>query len=125
MEVIMAISEDHQFNIYNKILDYTIYLNQYIVSNIPNVHRDLRIHLLDETHFLAKNMFYAIYNKGNIRMKYLTDIQVNISILDMLTTELKHYKCISSQKITSSISKLSEIKNIIYAWKLNEEKKKN
>ena len=73
----------HEFTIYNKITDYNLYLKTYLMSDIPANSRDLRIHMLDEAYNLAKNMFSAIYNKGNIRMKYLIEMQINISLLDM------------------------------------------
>lgn len=114
-----------EFMIYNKIKDYSEYIKTYLVVSIPNVRRDLRIHLLDEVYMLSKNMFGAVYNKGNIRMKYLVEMQINLSLLDMMTEEIKTCSKIPKQHIITSIRKLSEIKNIVYAWKLNEESKKN
>ena len=116
--------KDHEFTIYNKITDYNLYLKTYLMSSIPANYRDLRIHMLDEVYNLAKNMFSAIYNKGNIRMKHLTEMQVNISLLDMMTNELRNLHKIPIKHIDTSIQKLSDIKNIVYAWKVNEEAKK-
>lgn len=115
---------NYDFTIYNKILDYSQYIRTYISSSIPSAYRDLRIHLLDEVYNLSKNMFYAIYNKGNIRMKYVIEMQVNISLIDMLIRQIQELKSIPKKHIDSSIKKLSDIKNIIYAWKYNEEYKK-
>ncbi len=115
---------NQEFKIYNRMMDYINYTRKYIVPMIPAVHRDLRIHLLDEIYYLSKNMFSSIYNKGNIRMKYLVEMQVNISMIDMLMSEMKALKCINKHREEASLLKLSEIKNIIYAWKLNEEQKK-
>ena len=113
------------YSLYNKILDYTNYVKTYITTAIPSNSRDIRIHLLDEIYTLTKNMFYATYTKGNIRSKHLVDIQVSISLIDMMTNELKKEKTISKKHLDVSINKLSSIKNIIYAWKFNEESKKN
>lgn len=115
---------NYDFTIYNKIIDYNKYVKQYITVSIPSNQRDIRIHFLDEIYSLAKNMFNAIYNKGNIRMKYIIEMQINISLLDMMTSDLKSQKCISKNHLDSSIKKLSDIKNIVYAWKINEESKK-
>lgn len=115
---------NYDFTIYNKILDYSQYIRTYISSSIPSAHRDLRIHLLDEVYNLSKNMFYAIYNKGNIRMKYVIEMQINISLIDMLIRQIQELKSIPKKHIDSSIKKLSDIKNITYAWKYNEEYKK-
>ena len=118
-------NNERDFSLYNKILDYTNYINTYVAPNIPANRRDIRIHLLDEIYILTKNMFYATYTKGNIRNKYIVDMQVNISLIDMLTTQLRTISTIPTKHINSSISKLSTIKNLIYAWKFNEESKKD
>lgn len=117
-------NNNYDFTIYNKIFDYSQYVRTYIAVSIPNNNRDIRIHLLDEIYSLSKNMFYAIYNKENIRMKHIVDMQINISLIDMLTRQIQELKCVSKKNIDSSIKKLSDIKNIIYAWKYNEEEKK-
>ena len=117
-------SNNYDFTIYSKILDYGQYVRTYIAVSIPNNNCDIRIHLLDEIYALSKNMFYAIYNKGNIRMKHIIEMQVNISLIDMLVRQLQELKCVPKKHIDSSIKKLSTIKNITYAWKYNEEEKK-
>lgn len=122
--IINGVKTNHEFTIYNKILDYKNYVEKYIICNIPRNNRNIRIHFLDEVYNLSKNMFYAVYNKGNIRIKYLVEMQVNISLLDMLTSELKIFPKIPNKKLNSATEKLSDIKNIVYAWKLNEESKK-
>ena len=70
---------------------------------IPNVRRDLRIHLLDEVYMLSKNMFYATYNKGNIRIKYLIEMQVNISLIDMMSSEIMSLNCVKKSYVDTSI----------------------
>lgn len=117
------ISNEPNFGLYNKILDFNNYVDQYIMNGIPEVHRNLRIHFQDESFMLTKNMFYATYNKGNIRMKYLIELQVNISLIDMMLLEMKKFKNIKKSRLDAAISKLSDIKNIIYGWKFNEENK--
>ena len=112
------------FNIYNKILDYSQYTRANILNSIPSVHRDIKIHLADETFNLTKLLFYAVYNKGNIRMKYLVEMEVTISTIDMLFGILKNIPKVSNKKIESALKKLEEVKNIIYAWINNEEKRK-
>lgn len=116
---------ESDYSLYSKILDYTTYVKTYITTAIPSNNRDIRIHLLDEIYLLTKNMFYATYTKGNIRSKYIVDIQVSISLIDMMINELRNIKSIQKKHLDVSINKLSSIKNIIYAWKFNEESKKN
>lgn len=115
---------NNRFSLYTKINKFTIYSRKYIINLIPKVHTDIKIHYTDELYNLSKNMFYSTYNKGNIRMKYLIELQVNISLLNMLLNILKSDKIIKNHNIDVAISSLSDIKNIIYGWKFNEEKTK-
>lgn len=112
------------YTLYNKIIFFTKYSRSYILSSIPKVHNDIKIHYADELYNLTKNMFYATYNKGNIRMKYLVEIQVNLGMLDFLLTQIKGLETVKVKNINSAINLLTEIKNIIYGWKFNEEEKK-
>jgi len=121
--IIMALNKG--FSLYTKINDFNNYIRKYIVNDIPNIHRDIRIHLLDECFNLTKNMLYASYNKGNIRMKYLIELKVNISVIDILIGNIREFKNINNKYLNTAIIKLSEIKDIIYGWIINEEKKKN
>lgn len=91
---------------------------------IPIIHRDVKIHLADETYNLSKLLFLAVYNKGNVRMKYLIELQATLSCIDMLSTTIIDLKCCSIKKVKVSLKKLEEIKNIIYAWIINEKKVK-
>lgn len=62
-----------------------------MANNIPNIYRDLRIHLLDEIYYLKKNLLYAQCNRGNIRIKYITEMIVNISMLDLISDDINEY----------------------------------
>lgn len=112
------------YRLYNKIIFFTTYSRSYILSSIPKIHHDIKIHYADELYYLTKNMLYATYNKGNIRMKYLVELQVNLSMIDFLLIQLKDLNCIKNKNVNSAINLLTEIKNIIYGWKFNEEEKK-
>ena len=112
------------FNLYNKIIDYNKYIRINILPTILTVHRDVKIHLADEAYSLAKNLFLAVYNKGNIRMKYLIEMQATLSCIDMLSTTIVDLKCCNYSKVKVSIKKLEEVKNIVYAWIINEKKAK-
>lgn len=115
---------DVNFNLYNKIIDYSKYVRTNILITIPIIHRDVKIHLADETYNLSKLLFLAVYNKGNVRMKYLIELQATLSSIDMLSTTIIDLKCCSIKKVKASLKKLEEIKNIIYAWIINEKKVK-
>jgi len=112
------------YKLYNKISAFNKYSRKYILTMIPKVHHDIRIHYADELYNLTKNMLNATYNKGNIRMKYLVELQVNLGMIDFLLTEIKELNCIKTKYINTATSLLTEVKNIIYGWKFNEEEKK-
>lgn len=113
-----------EFTLYNKIRDFNSYIRLNIANDIPSVHRDIRIHLLDECYNLISLLFCAVYNKGNIRLKYLNDMRVKISLIDFLISEMQDNKIIKNKTLNVAISKLATIKNIVYGWVLNEEKEK-
>ena len=64
------------------------------------------------------------YNKGNIRLKYLNDLRIKLSLIDYIFTEIKECRAVKYKTLHVAISKLATIKNIIYGWTLNEEKGK-
>jgi len=114
----------YDFTIYNKVCDFNDYVRINIANSIPSIYRDIRIHLLDECYILVSLLFSAIYNKGNIRMKYLVDLKIKLSLINMLIDNINNYKIIKGKTINAAISKLAIIKNIIYGWIINEEKEK-
>lgn len=110
--------------LYRRIADYDKYLRTYIIVNIPNIHRDIRIRFLDELYSLLRNMYLTLYTKGNVRIKHLTEMQVSVSLLDYLTNKIIDMDIVKKKYINTSIDKLADIKNIIFAWKKNEENRK-
>ncbi len=114
-----------EFIIRNKVLELDSYIRLNIVSVIPSVNRDIRIHLLDELYSIVKNLHYAIYTKGNIRIKYLTDIIVSISTIDYLFNYIKTYHNLNELKLTNAFKKILDVRNMIKKWKMTEESKKN
>ena len=110
------------YKLHNKIILFTKYSRNYILSSIPKVHNDIKIHYADELYNLTRNIFYATYNKGNIRMKYIVESQVNLSMIDFLLTQIKELESIKKKNVTTAVNLLTDIKNVIYGWKFNEEK---
>lgn len=118
------VNKETGYNLYNKISTFNKYSRRYILTAIPKVNNDLKIHYADELYNLTKNMLYATYNKGNIRMKYLIELQVNLGMIDFLLSQIKELSCIKNNYINTATNLLTEVKNIIYGWKFNEEEKK-
>ena len=63
------------FKLYQEIIKYDKYIRRYVAPVIPSVHRDLKIHLLDESYNLERGLLEAQYTRGNIRMKHMIDIK--------------------------------------------------
>ena len=113
--------QDNEFRLFTKVNNYYSYVSTYVSNNIPNIHRDLRINLLEESYSLVRNIYNASYTKGNIRMKYLNEMLVNISMIDMLIEILINLLSKERKHLHNAIGMLTEIKNMIYAWKSHEE----
>ena len=116
--------DNQGFTLYNKVRDFNTYVRINIANSIPSVYRDIRIHLLDECYNMASLLFGAVYNKGNIRLKYLNDLRIKLSLIDLLISDIRDYKIIKDKTLNVAISKLATIKNIVYGWVINEEKVK-
>ena len=43
-----------EFRLYREIVKYSNYIRRYVLGTITNVHRDLRIHLMDEVYALER-----------------------------------------------------------------------
>ena len=113
--------QDNEFRLFTKVNNYYSYVRTYVSNNIPNIHRDLRINLLEESYSLVRNIYNASYTKGNIRMKHLNEMLVNISMIDMLIEILINLLSKERKHLHNAIGMLTEIKNMVYAWKSNEE----
>ena len=116
--------KSQEFVLYNKSRDFNNYIRTNIANSIPSIYRDIRIHLLDECYEFVSLLFGAIYNKGNIRMKYLNDMRIKLSLIDYLIIEIQEYKIVKDKTLNVAISKLATIKNMVYGWVINEEKGK-
>ena len=103
------------FHLETAIKDFDKYIIMYISSNIPKVRRNLKIHLEDECYNLVRYLYEAIYTKGNIRAKNITEMLVICSLIED--------KNINKKKLENSIFKLTEIKNMTRGWKESHEQK--
>ena len=115
---------DPKYRLLDMIIDFRSYSREYVINNIPNIHRDIRIHFLDESYHLARNSVAAAQTTGNIRRKYIIEMCVCISMLNTLIGELRGIGTVSDRRIDVIIGKLSIIKDCVYGWRKNEETKK-
>lgn len=112
-----------EYTLINKIKDFDIYTSKYIQNSIPKIHKVLYDQLINEKYYLEKKTYFALFTKGNIRMKYIIEQQVNISYLDGIFYKLRKINILNNKYIDVSIDKLNYIKNIIFGFKINEEKR--
>ena len=49
-------NENKLYPLYSKIIGFRNYVRTYLVTNIPNVNRDIRIHLMNECYKLLGNL---------------------------------------------------------------------
>ena len=108
-----------------KILDLANELEEYvrlhIANTIPNIHRDLRIHLLDECYELERAIIWASHTRGNIRRKWLCELHVRLSLIDNSLQKLHKIQHVDARRLEICGKKLSELKTIAYAWSENEQ----
>ena len=116
-------NKNKNYSIYNNIMTFTKYSRTYILTSIPKIHNDIKIHYADEMYNLCKNMMEATYKEGNLRIKYIQEMQVNLSMLDFLLLQLKNLRVIKTKTINNTCNLLFEIRNRVYGWKFNEEKR--
>jgi len=114
----------NEFQLYTQTVNYSSYVRKNLCVNIPKIHSDIRVHLQEESYNLVKTLLEAQFTKGNIRLKSITNMQITISLLDFLTTELQELNCVTKKNIEISLRMLTQIKNMTYAWKKSIENDK-
>lgn len=113
--------KNSNFTLYSEVIKYERYVRQYVVGQIASVHRDLRIHLLDEIYKLERYLMEAQFTRGNIRIKNITEMIVTISMIDILCSEIVEFCPKSKKYMTKSFEMLTKIKNMTFAWRNNPE----
>ncbi len=113
-----------KYKLLEAIEDFRRYSRQYVANNIPNVHRDIRIHLNEESYKLAESAIFAAQTVGNIRRKYIVDMCTRISLLNLMIGEMRDLGVIDKKRLNALIGKLSHIKECVFGWRFNEEAKR-
>ena len=97
------------------------YVRSQIANNIPNMHRDIRIHLLEEMYKIAQEIYAASFTVGNVRRKHLTELKIHLTLADMLLRQVYDLHCVKSAKLEHVAALLLEMKTITYGWAHREE----
>lgn len=102
-----------KFILMGKEKELLIYLEQYVFHEIPKNEKVLRDNLTSEIYEIIKNTARISVNKGNIRLKYINEIKVNIMMIDFYLGIIKIKKYIINKRFLSSIKKLEEVRRIV------------
>jgi len=103
-------------SLYRQLADLVSYVNTYITNTIPSVHRDTRIHLLDEIYNLRKNILYSINTIDDNRINYLIDTKMNILMIELMFNDIKKMNCCKIDRLDDGEKMLNSIKKIVYDW---------
>jgi len=76
---------------------------------------------MDEVNSLIRNLVSAESTKGNIRMKYITEMIINIKMLDIISSDIRDFCPESKKHINKSVAILAKLKNMTYGWQQNPE----
>ena len=110
----------NKFILMNKEKELLIYLEQYILNTLPKNDKVLRDNLTNEIYDIIKNTARVSINRGNIRLKYINDIKVNIIMIDFYIGILYSKKLIIKKRFLSCIKKIEEIRRILYGVENSE-----
>lgn len=76
---------------------------------------------MDEVNSLIRNLVSAESTKGNIRLKYITEMIINIKMLDIISSDIRGFCPESKKHINKSVVILAKLKNMTYGWQQNPE----
>lgn len=102
-----------KFILMNKEKELLMYLEQYILNSLPKNEKVLRDNITIEVYDIIKNTAKVSINKGNIKLKYINDIKVNIIMIDFYIGILYSKKLIIKKRFLSCIRKIDEIRRIL------------
>lgn len=104
---------NEKFILMGKEKELLIYLEQYVFHALPKNEKVLRDNITSEIYEIIKNTARISVNKGNVRLKYINDIKVNIIMIDFYIGVLNSKEYIINKRFLSCIKKLEEIRRIV------------
>ena len=104
---------NEKFILMGKEKELLIYLEQYVFHAMPKNEKVLRDNITIEIYEMIKNTARISVNKGNVRLKYINDIKVNVIMLDFYIGLLNSKEYIINKRFLSCIKKLEEIRRIV------------
>ena len=113
----------NEFKIYNKSKYLVMYMEKYIINNIPKIHYLYRKGFEESVVNLNYYLIKANINTGSIRNKYQKEVLVSIYMIDMYIGILLHLNIINKKRFISFVRMLNEIRKMSIVW-INNEKSK-
>ena len=113
----------NEFKIYNKSKYLVMYMEKYIINNIPEIHYLYRKWFEESVINLNYYLIKANINTGSIRNKYQKEVLVSIYMIDMYIGILLHLNIINKKRFISFVRMLNEIRKMSIVW-INNEKSK-
>lgn len=98
-----------------KLLD--LYVEKYIISDIPKVHAHARKELQDELYSLVREIYLAYYTEWSVRKKYVIEICASCSIIDHIIDKLRYVDVINIKKVERMACYLNNVNKIAFAWR--------
>lgn len=113
----------NDFKIYNKSKYLIMYMEKYIINNIPKIHYLYRKGLEESVINLNYYLIKSNINTGNIRNKYQKEVLVSIYMIDTYIGILLHLNIINKKRFIAFVRMLNEIRKMCLSWINNEESK--
>ena len=113
----------NDFKIYNKSKYLIIYMEKYIINNIPKIHYLYRKGLEESVINLNYYLIKSNINTGNIRNKYQKEVLASIYMIDTYIGILLHLNIINKKRFITFVRMLNEIRKMSISWINNEESK--
>ena len=116
---------DSNFKIISKMKYLIKYINDYVFSGFPKTYLALKINLEKCMYNIIEETLRARLNLGNIRVKHIKEILINLSLIDYYIGEVYDKKIIIYKRYCACININNEVYKMVYRWLLNEEVKKS
>lgn len=98
------------FRILDMANDLEEYIRLHIANTIPNIHRDLRIHILNECYELECAIVRSGRTRGNIRQKWLVEITVLLTLIDNSLQKLHRIQNVDARRLEVCARMLADLK---------------
>lgn len=117
--------KNEDFRIVGKIRELMKYCDSYVFSSFPKSELALKIRLEKCLYSLHEECLRARLNVGNIRVKHIKELVINISLIDYYIGTCSCKKIITSKRYFSIMGFLDSLNKMVGGWLAGEEKRKS